>query len=743
MPARFRIQEEKAMSSKLIYDEVAQHSKQLATNEITAEAVKQKIRDICFAEPKVPAEEFLETVRSFDPKFAPSPEGPEVQKRAEICKKAQEGMLDLVMHEQDRSTDGLSLPGGNDLHRAHKILIQGLPLEEKQKMATLLLTDEEAAGQLIYDRLAPKKDQILSMLDLNDEDLVNNYFPLADEFSLIAELQTLRMICKFTPEQDQELQELYDNMDRFSLLERRIDMISNPYYAKYPIEGLPMSNDDSYAFNNMLANLATAHGEKVGTQLAGQDGNMDYLRGPTHMLGDDYFGMRSYSVAVVEEQAKNYLKQFGKNARDESILWADTSGKTNFMGFTGLTNDLFERKPIFINIPGVGAKAVYNTAANPLDCKLEEVPDKILSQYMHQQMQDKAKAALAEAEKANPFLLSVFSGSRQYNTMLKCMAEAEKARQALKYPLDKESEETKKALEAIAKLEQAQAAYMKRKEDQGLQRDSDDNLVGRTTNEVKRLAAARTAEELVKTLKFQLGYQLDPESASAIIVQNEKTRKRRNATDNKKLEENKKPEKTTVTEKLDPLTDEEKIKGSKEQMLGNNVYQNMPACKASDAGDIVDKMRSEASYSIDMLARRANQNQAMDSTRQAEMRLMMAKVVLFEYVLRERVAINGPNAENIVAGPVEKALNESLNARSNAASQLAKSEGFKKLFEKVTPAQIENFVNNKEARKQDFDKFVQESLPKPKENTAAQQQMQQSVVQQQPKPAPKVNNGPQ
>ena len=290
--APFRIQGEKAMSIKLIYDGALEYSKQLANHEITEEAVKQKIRDVCFAEPKVPADAFLENVRSFDPKFAPIQEETEIQKRTELSKKAQEGILNLVMHDLDRSTDGLVLPEGKELHRAHKILILGLSPTEKQKMATILLTDEEAAGKLIYDRLAHKKDQILSMLDLNDEDLVNNYFPLADEFSLIAELQTLRMICKFTPEQDQELQELYDNMDRFGLLERRIDMISNPYYAKYPIEGLQMSNDDSYAFNNVLGSLAKAYTETVGIQMAGQ---VNFLRGPTHMLGDDYFGMRRQS----------------------------------------------------------------------------------------------------------------------------------------------------------------------------------------------------------------------------------------------------------------------------------------------------------------------------------------------------------------------------------------------------------------------------------------------------------------
>jgi hypothetical protein len=574
---------------------------------------------------------------------------------------------------------------------------------------------------------------------MNDEDLVNNYFPLADEFSLIAELQTFRMICKFTPEQDRELQELYDNMDRFSLLERRIDMISNPYYAKYPIEGLQMSNDDSYAFNSVLGSLAEAYTETVGIQMAGQ---VNFLRGPTHMLGDDYFGMRSYSITAVEQQAAIYLKQFGKQPRDESILWADTSGKTTFMGFTGMTNDLFDRKPIFINIPGVGAKAVYNTATNPLDCKLEDASDEILNQHM----QKESKNAIEQVGKANPFLLSVFSGSRQYNAMEKCMKEVEKARQALKYPLDRESVEVKNVIEAIKKLESAQAAYMKRKEGQGLERDGDNKLVGRTENEVIRLAAAKTAKDLVDTLKFQLGYQLDPESASLRIVQNEKSRERRNVTVDKNPQKNNKPEKTTVVEKLDDLADEEKLKGTKEQMLANNVYATMPPCKASDAGEMLEKIRQDIVSVFGTLAGRANQNKNMDSL-QNDMRKLMAQMVLFDCALRERVSLNDLNADSIQAGPIEKALS-SNKGFGDAYRDLSNSQAFKDAIGKVTPARIEAFLNGKEARDPKFNQIVQETLGIAKPNVTVasnqpvQQQLQQSVVQQHTEHTPKIPTGP-
>ena len=81
----------------------------------------------------------------------------------------------------------------------------------------------------------------------------------------------------------------------------------------------------------------------------------------------------------------------------------------------------------------------------------------------------------------------------------------------------------------------------------------------------------------------------------------------------------------------------------------------------------------------------------------------MAKVVLLDCVLRERVGNTKPGNEgNVVAGTVEKALNNgTLDYR-----RLAKSPQFNALVGKLTPARVEAFLMNGESRNGVFDSVV-------------------------------------
>ena len=51
------------------------------------------------------------------------------------------------------------------------------------------ISSEEQLRKEIYDRLAPKKDQYMAMLDMDDAELVDHYFQYSEELHLIAELQ--------------------------------------------------------------------------------------------------------------------------------------------------------------------------------------------------------------------------------------------------------------------------------------------------------------------------------------------------------------------------------------------------------------------------------------------------------------------------------------------------------------------------------------------------------------------------
>ena len=715
------------MSRELLNKEIGKYEKALQNNEITAEQLMQDLRDVCFAEPKVDAKEFLDVVHQYDKNFAPIPEGAEVQKRTEIMKKAQEGVLKQAMHESV-DTSGLKLPDGQDqIARHHRIPLRDGTQAQKQEMLDLLTSgDKKAVGEYIYNRLGAHKEELLSLLDMNDEQLVENYFRYADDISLIAELQKWNDECEYTPEQARDMQELFDNMGRFAGLPLRVDLVANPYYAKYPIESMKVPEDNLLEFDGMMANLAVGAGERVNNTA-----EEEYLSGPTQMLGRDYYGVRIFMSSAASKQIEDYMVPFGKKPTE--FLWADPKGTQ--LTYVDVPGNLLEGKLVFASIPGVGAKAFYNTATNPLDFKLEEAPNAVINRYM----QTASQNAREQVEKANPFFLSVFSGSKEFNALEKYMKEAEKTQKALEgmtYPLDREDPRVQKAVEAIVALGKAHEAYMQRKEGQGLERDGKGRLIGRTENEVKRLAAADKAEDMYKSLKFQMEYQLSPESTHGRMQKDAADLKAKRAAEDARIRNEAPKSKTVATEVINPLTEAEKSKSTKQEMLDKSVYATMPPCKGSNAGEALGQLQKDVAGSVNMLAARAGANKEMSTSVQNDMRVHMAKLVLFDYVLRERAANNAdPTAENLVAGPLEQSLNQSKGATTEAINKLAKSDAFKEAIGKVTPARMEAFLNNKESRSKDFDKVVQSALSpaKANANVMGDQAAQVTNVLEQPK----------
>ena len=75
------------MSRELLNKEIGKYKEALRNNEITPEQLMQDLRDVCFVEPKVDEQQFLDVVRQYDKNFAPITEESEIQKRTEIMKR--------------------------------------------------------------------------------------------------------------------------------------------------------------------------------------------------------------------------------------------------------------------------------------------------------------------------------------------------------------------------------------------------------------------------------------------------------------------------------------------------------------------------------------------------------------------------------------------------------------------------------------------------------------------------------
>ena len=122
------------MSRELLNGEVGKYKYQLWNKEITEEKLMQDLRDVFFMEPLVAEDVFVDVVRQYDKNFAPIPEGPERQKRTDIMKKAQDGVLKQAMHERSTDLSGFTFPEGKEFDRHHYILLRGGTAEEKQQM---------------------------------------------------------------------------------------------------------------------------------------------------------------------------------------------------------------------------------------------------------------------------------------------------------------------------------------------------------------------------------------------------------------------------------------------------------------------------------------------------------------------------------------------------------------------------------------------------------------------------------
>ena len=679
------------------------------------EALQQQIRDTCFVKPKVPDSKFLETCRKYDPNFAPVSSEKERETRAALSKQVQEKMVACIPRELIILHPDLKIPDGKSIDRHHRILFRGRTLEEQQQLADLVTSgNKRALADLLHERLLSKKDALLALLDMDDAQLVENYFKYKDEIDLVIDMEPYRNDCEFSPTQQTLYNELFSKQSALAYIGRRMDMIANPYYANFHCENLEMSYENSQNFNADLIGLAQEYGET----LAGF--NDIRLGGPTHELTTDYSGLRGFALTVLEQDLTNLLQPFGAT-KARACTWAGANGKMG--SFEKLIDTLNSHELIFVDIPGIGIKALHNTHSGFQNC----TPEVATPEVVHQHMLRAAENGTKHADAANPFFLSVFTGSRQYNQMAAQYKAVKEMLKTRTFPLS--AEDSLK----IEELQKSAKTYLDYKRDQGLQ-EVNGTLIGRTANERKRLAAAQEALDL----NFMFQYQRDPAAASNIL---QSQQKQKDAKINQMLN---KPVAPTVVAPAPEYKPEELSSSTAEELKAKiQPYKNISSCLASDAGDAMVRLHNNMSGTVDQLIKLPLTNVPIKESTAKNFRTLMANVVLFDYVLRERTA-NGQTQKDgpITAGTVEKALNNRLIS----SSALANSPEFKEAIGKVTPARVEAFLKNDESRNKKFDTIVQNLVSPVKANTMGnqpvQQQPQAEIDPAKAAPKPMVNGNP-
>ena len=711
------------MPYELMVKYASQFAPSIRKNEMSKDTVLDEIRQVTFGKPLVPAKEVYELCRQYDPNFKPVASSAERSKRQEMSKQAQDGILDLVSWRIDPSFN----PGSIDpsvIQRHHFVLLRECDTPEKmEEMKGLLYGgDKKALAQYYFDRFAAKKQDLMALLDMEDDQLLSNYFQNAHDLELIDELHKIKEECEFTPEQQELIDELYEKQTEFTLLTSRMDLIANPYYAEYPVERLSMSAEQSMMFKTELDSLAASHGERMNAN----SGTTEICH-PAAALAHSYNGLQAFSLGVLEEQIQHAVKPYGGTPQNIQMA-------TNFgtMGDnTKIADSLWENGLVFVNIPGKTAVALYNASTNPRVCKPKVATPEIVQEHMVRT----ANIGADLINDANPFLRATFTGSKQFNDMAKQYKEAVRAVRDLKQGLS--PDEARERMNAILKLSEKCDTYLQYKREQGLEIDPETDLpIGRTGNEKMRINAAQEVSKIAEGLMFQFQYYLDPAYASATMDEAQKAKEAKkqaeiDAANRRRAEQslNNQPVAANYSE-------EELCKTPAQEMFTwGEIYKNMPPCPKSDIGDVLDRQRQNMYTISGTLAMTASRNEPYSPAGATSTKENMVRLVLFNYALRERAAIKPLEDGTILAGPVEHLLDN-----RQIISHIANSEAFNNMIGKITPARVEAFLKNHEAKSPQFNAVIREALAPAKANVPENQpqQLQNEAAQ----AKPQVKTGP-
>ena len=722
------------MSIELIHKEVSRYQKEISSGETTLDDVINDVWKSCFAKPGVSKSAFMKVCRKYDPDFAPIASKTEREERAELTRKVQDGFKGLVarkFYDIDPQIDyeyGNHVGGKNPvIQRWHRILFRGLDVDQQRDLVKLLEGgDKKALGQYFADRVLSKKDELRALLDMNDAELVENFFRYKDELDLVKEIQKYSD-CIFDEQQQKDYAELYDLQSPLENLVRRVDMIASPYYADYPCERLQMSDEAAMDFYKDMTELAKKSGESIGSAdekynpddlTSKQDG----LGGPSFLLGSTYNALRGMAMGVLDQKLGEFVKPFGGvKARD--CIWAGKNGKAGM--FENVMDLLNQNDLIFVDIPGAGTKALYNSGSGFADCRPTEATPEIIARHMCRA----AEKGMERISEANPFFLSVFTGSDQYKQMEEQHKMIKELMPTLKFPLSEEQHV--ETMLAVAQLQQSVNNYLSYKKNQGLEEEKG-VLVGRSANERKRLAAAQEAMKLSDELSFMLQYQQDARESSRQLQSQRKSPPKK--ADNGVNAGEKKAKKPAETYSENELCKIER----KDLEAKLKVYEGISQCQPSDAGNALERLRTQALASVVQLMKFTARSEkiAEGSSTEKYLKSSMGTIVLFDYVLRERMIYNQGGADGPVkAGPVEQALNQGLIK----GSTLIESPEFARLIGKFTPARAGAFLNNDESRNKVFDNAVRSALSPVKDggvaNQPAQPKAQAEMERAQPQPS--------
>jgi hypothetical protein len=267
--------------------------------------------------------------------------------------------------------------------------------------------------------------------------------------------------------------------------------------------------------------------------------------------------------------------------------------------------------------------------------------------------------------------------------------------------------------------------------------------VGRSANEQKRIDAALKTMKRAEVMNFQLQYQFNKDVAAGLMQTQHDAKMAKNA----KKAAPAQPTQTSAQVSTNPPFEQHELctKSPEELKKITESYTSMPVCKPSNVGNAAGDFQKLISGDIGTLIKGTGLTTRLGDGNAKHFRTAMARIVLLDYVLRER---NGNernrNSDTITAGLVETAINN----KGFRLFTLVNDPKFKEAIGEMTPARIEKFLTENESKKGLFDNVVRGALFPSMVNAPASQPLQQpTTVINQPvrpsEPKPVVpNSGP-
>lgn len=509
--------------------------------------------------------------------------------------------------------------------------------------------DPKAKGAAIREAYLPYRDMTADrLLAMTPEEMMKDYPRFTRLLQLVAESEKFVEKATKTPpevELDIETLALLEKMNALqniaASVKAKLDVIANPYYEFLDEEKL----GDLFGLDNQLSEQGCSIGHPV----------MDY--------GQVLNNLHAFRDAAVKDQTTLLEEELKRSEIDpQQAIILDAEGNRLFRDGDLTRTGKTEQESLLKNATVTVVNKKDGSIRSIRMGKLRPMPDekRSIRGGGYADMGDpkgKLKNLFRQLDATDSAFLFTNSGEfKRLKTALKEFRDSYEPLGAA--PDDNRVREQKEKFEALKKAAEAYTAYKSKKTPDKLNRREQD-----------RLEACRAICEMSGDY-LELLEIANTENQPKQAVAN---------TDSREVPRN------TVVAKARGFY----LKGD---------------ARGVDQGSGMEELRKSIADDLNKYDNLFTKAPALNDTEKEIARTLMAKMVVYDLILQERIAEGQTNTPTVKAGPIETRLNQDLLANFSAMSknavvtEIAASSGFRDMVGDITPDRVLDFLSRNEAR---------------------------------------------